>query len=278
MTELFFLFVVFYIWHALGVTIGYHRLLSHRSISCPKLVEYFWVFAGYFAFEGSPIWWATIHRAHHRYVDTPLDPHAPKYGFHNAHFGWLTKTGYAKHVEPEAQSQDLLKDRIYLILEQGGDWRKAHLLTFLIGIGFRLLILVTFGWIPALASLLAGIAVLQIPLMLNVACHIPRLGYKNFATADDSVNVWWVALLTMGEGWHNNHHAFPGSARSGFRRFEFDFSWWTICLMKRMGLIGRVNNRYQANFAYSALPSAATVPIRKVESPYSSVGHRSFGP
>jgi sn-1 stearoyl-lipid 9-desaturase len=241
-TEFIILFIAFYIWHALGVTIGYHRLLSHRCLSCPKIVEYFFVMAGYLAFEGSPIWWATIHRAHHRYVDTPLDPHAPKFGMYNSHTGWLMHKSYASHVSPQIHSKDLLKDPLYLFLEQGGRWHKAHVVAFSTGLTFRLLLLVAFGWIPALASLLAGLAVFQIPLMLNVVCHIKQLGYKNFATRDDSVNVWWLGVLAMGEGWHNNHHAFPGSARSGLRWWEVDFSWVVISLMKRLGLASRVND------------------------------------
>jgi fatty-acid desaturase len=245
--EFVLLFLGFYIWHALGVTVGYHRLISHRSFSCPKFVEYFWVLAGYLAFEGSPIWWATIHRAHHRYVDTPLDPHAPKYGMHNAHFGWLMHDNYdhIDHIDPKTQSKDLMKDPLYLFLEQGGNWKRSHQLVFAVGIAFRLLILVTFGWVPALASALAGFAVLQIPLMLNVACHIPKLGYQNFATKDDSVNVWWVGILAMGEGWHNNHHVYPGSARTGMKWWELDMSWIVICTMKRLGLVLRVNDAWQ---------------------------------
>ena len=81
------------------------------------------------------------------------------------------------------------------------------------------------------------------PLLLNVACHIPKLGYKNYDTGDDSVNVWWVALLTIGEGWHNNHHAFPGSARSGLRRFEIDLSWLMIRFMKLIGLISWMHEK-----------------------------------
>lgn len=251
MFEFCMLFVAFYIWHALGVTIGYHRLLSHRSFRCPKIVEYFWVLAGYLAFEGSPIWWATIHRAHHRYVDTPLDPHSPRYGMHNAHFGWLMRTGYASHIDPHTQAKDLLKDKLYVFLEQDGNWHRAHAIVFGASILFRLAILVAFGWVPALASLLAGIAVLQIPLMLNVACHLKHLGYKNFASKDDSVNVWWVALLAMGEGWHNNHHAFPGSARSGMRWFEFDLSWLIIRAMKSIGL-----SNYDADTQISPRPAS----------------------
>lgn len=241
MIEFIMVFFIFYLWHTLGVTIGYHRLLSHRSFSCPKIVEYFWVLGGYLAWEGSPIWWATIHRAHHRYVDTPLDPHSPRYDLREAHYGWLTHKGYQSHVNPEEQAKDLIKDPLYAFLEQGGDWHRAHTMVFAFGIALRILILVCFGWVACLASVLASVVVLQIPLMLNVICHLPKLGYKTYATDDDSVNVWWVALLAAGEGWHNNHHASPGSAKTGMLPWEFDLSWMTICVMKRLGLVQRVN-------------------------------------
>ncbi len=234
-------FIVSYILHALGVTIGYHRLLSHRSFCAPKFVEYFWVLLGYLAFEGSPIWWATVHRAHHRHVDTELDPHSPRYGLRNAHVGWLMHENYPDHINPILQSKDIVNDPIYRFLEQGGDWNKAHTLNFGIGITFRLIILYFFGWEAALASTLAGLAVLQIPLMLNVICHIPKLGYKNFATKDDSVNVWWVGILAMGEGWHNNHHAEPGSAQTGIKPWEFDLSWIIIRTMKKLNLASNLN-------------------------------------
>jgi sn-1 stearoyl-lipid 9-desaturase len=240
MLEFLIIFVGLYIWHALGITIGYHRLLSHRSFSCPKFVEYFWVLAGYLAFEGSPIWWASMHRAHHRWVDTPLDPHSPRYGLKNAYTGWLAYAHYPEHIKPEEQCKDLLKDPLYRFLEQGGDLHKGHAIGFAFGFGVRAVLWALFGWQVALASLLAGLAVLQIPLMLNVFCHIPKLGYKNFTGEDDSVNVWWVAVLAMGEGWHNNHHAFPGSAQSGIRKHEFDLSWVLIRLMKKFNLVQRI--------------------------------------
>lgn len=255
MLEFFVLFGIFYIWHALGVTIGYHRLISHRSFACPKFIEYFFVLGGYLAMEGSPIWWATIHRAHHRYSDTPFDPHSPRNGLKNAHMGWLTKPTYPPHISPEIQGKDLIKDPIYRFLEQNGDWTRAHTCVFVISILFRLIILICFGWVPALASMLAGLAVLQIPLMLNVVCHIPKLGYKNYTTTDDSVNVWWVALLAMGEGWHNNHHCMPGSAKTGMRWWELDVSWLTIRFLRSLGLVYRVN--------ISKPPSA--VSLHKIE-------------
>jgi stearoyl-CoA desaturase (delta-9 desaturase) len=231
-------FVVFYVWHMLGVTVGYHRLLSHRSFKCPKIVEYFWVLGGYLAFEGSPIWWATIHRAHHRWDDQPLDPHSPRQrGWMYAFSGWIKEGSYASHIDPGTQSKDLVKDPLYRFLEQGGSWGKAHQLAAFLCLSFRVALLLCFGWVIALASLTSGFIVMQIPLLLNVVCHIPKLGYKNFSTDDDSVNVWWVAFLTCGEGWHNNHHAFPGSARSGLKRSEIDVAWLTIRLMKSLKLI-----------------------------------------
>lgn len=230
-------FLLFYAWHMMGVTIGYHRLLSHRSFRCAKIAEYFWVLGGYLAFEGSPIWWATIHRAHHRYTDTPLDPHAPKFGWMNAYYGWIFHSSYPCHIAPEVQGKDLVKDPLYRFLEQDGHWERAHALAVIINLGLRVILFFCFGWTVALASLLAAGLVQQVPLLLNVVCHIPKLGYKNFKTDDDSVNVWWVAALTAGEGWHNNHHAFPGSARSGFKHYEIDPSWLVIRLMKSIGLV-----------------------------------------
>lgn len=266
MTEFLIVFAVCYVMHAMGITIGYHRLLSHRSFACPKFVEYFWVLLGYLAFEGSPIWWATIHRAHHRHVDTPLDPHSPRFGLYNAHFGWLTEKTYASHVDPAIQSKDLVSDPIYRFLEQDGVFWRAHTMGFAVALAFRLVLWACFGWQVALASLLAGLAVLQIPLMLNVVCHIPKLGYKNFRSADDSVNVWWVGLLAMGEGWHNNHHVFPGSARSGIKPFEFDLSWHVICLMKKLGWAYRVNDPSEAQLRAKMFDSTQSARGRKSKS------------
>jgi fatty-acid desaturase len=231
-------FVVFYWWHMLGTTIGYHRLISHRSFKCNKLVEYFWVLGGYLGFEGSPLWWATVHRAHHRHTDSELDPHSPRYGWQNAYYGWIVDSSeYSEHIDPKKQSKDLIKDPIYRFLDAGGNSHRAHLLNCFLGFGFRIVLLFTCGWVIALASVTAGLIVQQVPLLLNVVCHIPKLGYKNYDTGDDSVNVWWVALLTAGEGWHNNHHAYPGSARSGIKPHEFDFSYLMLKIQQAFGLV-----------------------------------------
>lgn len=262
MTVFLTVFLVSYVIHALGVTIGYHRLISHRTFACPKFVEYFWVMLGYLAFEGSPIWWSTIHRAHHRYVDTPLDPHSPRYGLKNSFSGWITKKRYEDYIDPNKQSKDLVNDPLYRFLEQGGSWHRAHWTCLIIGLLFRVVMLFCFGWVVALANLLAAYAVLQIPLMLNVVCHIPKLGYKNYKTDDDSVNVWWVAILSMGEGWHNNHHVAPGSAKSGMRLHEFDLSWQVIRFMRLLGLASRVNV-----IEHAAMAKKAKFAFEKESSP-----------
>ncbi len=214
--------------------------------------------SGYLAFEGSPLWWSAIHRAHHRYTDTPLDPHSPRYGVRNAYYGWLNKKAYPPHINPEIQCPDLASDPLYQFLDQGGNLRRAHKLCAATGILFRLGLWGMFGWRAALASALAGYTVLQIPLLLNVVCHMPALGYKTYARDDDSVNVWWVALLANGEGWHNNHHAFPGSARSGLKPHEFDLSWSLLRLMRSAGLVNSMNEASPANQMHK--PQAQLAP------------------
>ncbi len=272
MIEFIVLFLFFYVWHAMGITIGYHRGLAHRAFFCSRWVEYFWVVPGYLSFEGSPIWWATMHRAHHKHTDTPLDPHAPKNGLMYSLNGWLNEKQYPSHIDPAIQSKDLIKDPIYRFLECNGNLMAGHAMMFVINISYRAVILYFFGWIPALASLLAGASVLGIPLLLNVVCHLPAAGYKNYDTTDDSVNVWWVALLAQGEGWHNNHHACPGSARSGMKAMEFDTSWWMLCLMRKLGLIYRVNEAKH----YTLMKRAVVIRMEKRKKMRQRLQHELF--
>jgi sn-1 stearoyl-lipid 9-desaturase len=260
MFEFAALFVAFYVYHMLGITVGYHRLLAHRSFDCPKWVEYFFVMGGYLGFQSSPIWWATIHRGHHRFVDTPLDPHSPRYGMWNSFIGWAFKDSYTETLNPERQSKDLTKDKLYMFLEQGGDWRRMHLLNSFIGFSSRLILLAVFGWQVALASVAAGLAAQQMPFLLNFICHLPFLGYRNFNDADDSVNVPWVAFLTTGEGWHNNHHHAPGSAKSGLKWWEIDPAWMTIKTMSMLGLVSRMNVHKDTTVQAKAKKVAAVTP------------------
>ena len=248
MLGFFALVLAFYLWHALGITIGLHRLLSHRAFKCPKFVEYFFVAPAYLCMQGSPIWWATIHRAHHRYSDTELDPHSPREtsplkAFLFFRTGQCADYAYPAHINPETQSPDLMKDPVYRFLEQyeTGNWAAHYSINIAICILFRVALYFCFGWTVALASVVAGIITFIAPLLFNVFSHMPQLGYRNFETTDDSVNCWWLAILSMGEGWHNNHHAYPGSAKAGIKKSEFDLSWEVVRLLRLCGLASRLN-------------------------------------
>lgn len=241
MIEFAFAFTFFYCIHMLGITIGYHRLLSHRSFKCNKIVEYLFVAAGYLALEGSPITWAVVHRAHHRKPDLPDDPHGPSKGWFHQYAGWMLDFRYKDEVSPAALTPDLIKDPIYRFLDQNQHLYRAYALCFTICVLARLILFAsTDGWI-LLASILAGVAAQQMPLILNVVSHIPYLGYRSFPTEDTSSNVPWLAIMTMGEGWHNNHHAFPGSARSGMFARELDVSWLVLRLLQRVRLVESMN-------------------------------------
>ena len=246
MHETAWLVTVFFLsllWSGLGTAIGYHRGLSHRSYTSPKFVEYFFVLGAIMGFQGSPIWWTTIHRAHHRYSDTELDSHSPRHGFKFWDYRWFLKPSYAVQMDPKQQCPDLYKDSLYRFLECDGDWVKAQWLNFFgIAVLGRALLIPIFGWKVAAVSLLAGVAFFQMPLIFNYICHLPQLGYRTYATTDDSVNVWWVGLLWFGEGWHNNHHAFPAAARAGVRPHEFDISWAILSMLKKVGLVHRLND------------------------------------
>lgn len=231
---------VFYLWHILGVTIGLHRLLGHRAFTCPKAVEYFFVFGAYLAFHGSPVWWATIHRAHHRYSDTELDPHTPMKGYFEA-FSFYTEWKYPAHINPKVQSRDLLKDPVYNFLESRGDWKWGYALCVAICLAFRALLWVAFGPLVAGASLLGGFLALNAPLILNIICHLSQYGYRNFQIADNSMNNWFMAIVCVGDGWHNNHHAVPGSSNMGLKRWEIDPSYLVLRGLKAVGLVHSIN-------------------------------------
>ena len=238
MIEFAIAFFLFYCLYMLGITIGYHRLISHRSFKCNKFVEYFFVAAGYLAMEGSPITWAVVHRAHHKQPDLINDPHGPGRGWFYQYAGWMLDFKYKEEISPISLTPDLLKDPFYKFLDQGGHLYRAYALCFIICASTRLLLLATTDISITLASVAAGIAAQQMPLILNVVSHIPQLGYRSFTTEDNSSNVPWLAVLTMGEGWHNNHHAFPGSPRSGFDKHELDVSWLVLSVLQKFGLVG----------------------------------------
>ena len=215
-------------WIAIGfgIGMGYHRLHTHRSYKVPKFIEYFFAVCGTLTLEGGPIFWVATHRVHHQNSDQDGDPHTPNHGGFWAHMGWIIH-GEAKHNNTEIMSRyapDLARDPFYV-------WLNTYHYMPLIGLG---LILLAFGGIPLM---LWGVCVrvvvgLHATWLVNSATHM--WGSRRFATRDRSRNSWWVALLTFGEGWHNNHHAHPTSARHGLAWYELDMSWMMIWFLRAL--------------------------------------------
>jgi stearoyl-CoA desaturase (delta-9 desaturase) len=221
---------VFLYWVAtgLGISMGYHRLHTHRSYKVPLLLEYFFAVCGALTLEGGPISWVATHRIHHQKSDQPGDPHSPRDGAWWSHAGWIM-FGEANHNRTRQMSKyapDLAKHRFYL-------WLNDYHWLPLVVLGVLLLAL---GGVPLL---LWGVAVrvvfgLHATWLVNSATHM--WGARRFNTRDDSRNNWWVALITFGEGWHNNHHAHPASARHGLAWYEFDPTWIQIRILKMLGI------------------------------------------
>src|ERR1700722_5422509 len=222
---------IFTYWIAtgLGISMGYHRLHTHRGYKCPLWLEYFFALCGSMSLEGGPIFWVAVHRVHHQKSDLPGDPHSPRIGgFFWAHAGWII-FGEGNHNNTRLMSKyapDLAKHRFYLWLNE---WHWVPLAT--LGV-----ILFAIGGLP---MMLWGICVrtvfgLHATWLVNSATHM--WGGRRFATRDDSRNNWWVAALTFGEGWHNNHHAHPTSIRHGLAWYEIDHSWILVNILKRVGL------------------------------------------
>jgi fatty-acid desaturase len=229
-------FVISYTWGVLGISLGYHRGLSHRSFKLPKLIEYFFVLGGYLVFEGGPIFWVSYHRLHHRYSDRPGDPHSPTQGLWHSILGWMSD-GVVQVSEDQYKviCPDLVKDPFYRFLHAGGNGRDGYL-CLAINVVLRIALFAFFGPGVFFGNLLGSAGAFCAPLMVNSICHIPRWGYQNYRTTDVSQNVWFVALASFGEGWHNNHHMFPQSARHGLKPIEFDFSYGVLQTLKLLGL------------------------------------------
>lgn len=212
----------------LGIGMGYHRLLTHRGYKTPKWVEYTLSTCGALALEGGPLFWVATHRIHHQHSDHEGDPHTPREGTFWAHIGWIF-AGEAMHHDTTVLKRyvpDLSKDRFHV-------WLSAYHWVPQVVVGVALLAI---GGIP---YVLWGVFFrttygLHATWLVNSATHI--WGKRRFSTRDDSTNNWWVALLTWGEGWHNNHHAHPVSARHGLAWYEVDMNWIGIKALQMVGL------------------------------------------
>jgi fatty-acid desaturase len=224
--------ILFWASGSLGIGMGYHRLLTHRGYKTPKFVEYFLTLCGTLALEGGPIFWVATHRIHHKFSDKEGDPHSPRDGKWWSHMGWIL-TGQSMHHDPETLARyvpDLAKDRVHVWLT-----RYHYVPQILLGV-----LLFWFGGISIFmwGMFVRVVLLLHATWLVNSATHI--WGSRRFATRDLSTNNWWVALLTFGEGWHNNHHAHPVSARHGLKWYEFDLNWYGIWFLKTVGLAWQV--------------------------------------
>lgn len=212
----------------LGIGMCYHRLLTHRSYKVPKGVEYFLAICATMALEGGPIFWVATHRVHHQYSDHDGDPHTPQHGGFWAHMGWMI-FGQAKHNDTVTMSRyapDLGRDPFYV-------WLNTYHYVPLVVVSLALLAFG--GWSFLLWGTFMRVVIgLHATWLVNSATHM--WGSRRFATRDDSRNSWWVAMLTFGEGWHNNHHAHPTSARHGLAWYEVDISWMHIRLLEALGI------------------------------------------
>ncbi len=232
LSDLAVLAIVSYCTGALGITLCYHRALTHRSLRLRKPLEYLFAVFGTLALQGDPIRWVAVHRKHHAHADHEGDPHNIQLGFKWAHVDWLYRHNIAypsqdelARYAPDLNAQPFYRALSYLAVPLQ--------LVFAAGLFFL------GGWSWVVWGVFVRLVVsYHSTWLVNSAAHM--LGYRTYRTSDHSTNCWWVAVLSFGEGWHNNHHAFPFSARHGLRWFEIDMTWWHVKLLAFLRLADRI--------------------------------------
>lgn len=222
-----------WLFGSIGICLGYHRLLTHRSLQVPKGLEYAIALIGSLALQGGPLFWVAGHRRHHTYTeDIDKDPYSAKRGFWWSHMGWLLykRPEFFEYESNRKFAPDLAKDAFYRWLD-----RYYLLLQIPLGVGLYLL----GGWSFVIYGLfLRAVLLWHSTWLINSASHIT--GYRSHDSDDNSRNLWWAAILTYGEGWHNNHHAYPNVAKAGWKWWEIDLTWWVILILKQMGLARKI--------------------------------------
>jgi stearoyl-CoA desaturase (Delta-9 desaturase) len=247
------LLVAFNVICGLGVAVGFHRMLTHRSFQSHPVVKFILLAFGSMAVEGPALEWAATHIKHHAHSDRDGDPHSPVEGFWHAHMGWMFNRSPA---DPNVYCRNLVKDPIVVFISR----------TFILWVVLSLVIPFAIGgWTGLLWGGLVRIFLTHhITWSVNSVCH--TFGKREFETRDRSRNEWIVGLLGFGEGWHNNHHAFPRSAFHGLHWWQFDLSGYVIWTLERMNLISdvyRVSPAMRARFSAKKLEaeSGITAPV-----------------
>ena len=243
--------VMWWLSGSLGIGVGYHRLLTHRGFRVPRWLERVLSVLGTLAVQSGPLTWVTTHRLHHAFTETDRDPHSPRHGTYWAHMGWIFRGVAQNQPEPVMRrySPDLVKDPFQVVLDKFF-WVPivaAGIVLFAIG-GYSMVL-----WGIFFRTVLGWHATW----LVNSATHL--WGTRRFETRDDSRNNGLIAAVTFGEGWHNNHHAHPRSARHGIAWYEFDINWVQIWALKKLGLAKDV-------FAYQLEPDRqpADEPLAKL--------------
>ncbi|HEX9037632.1 MAG TPA: acyl-CoA desaturase [Ktedonobacterales bacterium] len=215
--------LVMYSLVAFGVTVGYHRMLTHRSFKPHPVVKFILLVLGSMAFEGAAIQWAATHIKHHAVSDREGDPHSPVDGFFHAHLGWLFTH---PNEDPNVWARHLVQDPIIMFVSR----------TFLLWGALSLAISFAIGGWQGLiwGGLVRMFLTHHVTWSVNSVCH--TFGKRPYATNDASRNEWVVGLLAFGEGWHNNHHAFPRSAFHGLTWWQLDLSGLLIATLEKLGL------------------------------------------
>jgi len=236
----------FFSWSALGITLflhwlfgsigiclGYHRLLSHRSFQVPQWLEYAIALLGALALQGGPIFWVAGHRLHHAFTeDNDKDPYSAQRGFWWSHMLWIfyPRPEFFNYEQYQRFALDLARDPFYC-------WLNRYFL--LLQIPIALLLYILGGWSFVIYGVfLRSVLLWHSTWFINSVTHV--WGYRTFEIKDNSRNLWWAAIVTYGEGWHNNHHVYPNVAKAGWRWWEIDPTWWVIGLLKTFGLATKV--------------------------------------
>ena len=240
-----------FVFGILGINLCFHRLLTHRGLVCPQWFEHSLALLGTCSLQFAPAHWVAVHRKHHHYADDDDDPHSPLVSFFWAHMGWLMVRTDSTNRKTliERYAKDIMRDPFYVWLERRNNWMKVGLASWIAYYAAGFAFVVASGGTTSAASqfglslivwgaALRTVVVWHTTFSVNSWTHI--WGYRNYETPDVSRNNTLIAWLTAGEGWHNNHHADPRSARHGHLQGEFDFTWMVIRYLRALGLAREV--------------------------------------
>jgi stearoyl-CoA desaturase (delta-9 desaturase) len=240
--------VVLYVLRVFGITGGFHRYFAHRTYKTGRVFQFILAFLGMASLQSGVLWWAAKHREHHRDSDTPADAHSPRhYGFWGAHWGWIfdRSRSYADY----ARMHDFTVYPEIVWLDRN---------RFLPGGLIALICLATMG-LPGLVVgfVWSTVAVYHATFMINSLAHV--FGKQRYLTGDDSRNNWLLAIIAMGEGWHNNHHYYPGAARNGFFWWEVDLTYYILKGLEKLGIVWDLRQPPRSILAGEKPPSAAII-------------------